>query len=71
MKIVMNDGAVQEENFEWTDTVSANIHNFIDSINGETEYLFTDVEKFQNISVLEAIYQSSLSKQNETVKSFD
>ena len=71
MKIVMNDGTVQEENFEWTDTVSANINNFIDSINGEREYLFTDVEKFQNISVLEAIYQSSLSKQNEKVKSFD
>jgi predicted dehydrogenase len=71
MKTVMNDGTVEEENFEWTDTVSANIHNFIDSINGEREYLFTDVEKFQNISVLEAIYQSSLSKQNEKVKSFN
>ena len=30
-----------------------------------------DFEKFQNISVLEAIYQSSLSKQNEKVKSFN
>ena len=71
MKIVMNDGTVKEENFEWTDTVSANIHNFIDSIEGKSKYLFTDVEKFQNISVLEAIYKSSLSKQNEKVESFD
>ena len=71
MKIVMNDGTVKEENFEWTDTVSANIHNFIDSIEGKSKYLFTDVEKFQNISVLEAIYKSSLSKQNEKVESFN
>ena len=71
MKIVMNEGTVKEENFEWTDTVSANIHNFIDSIEGKSKYLFTDVEKFQNISVLEAIYKSSLSKQNEKVESFN
>ena len=54
-----------------TDTVSANIHNFIDSIQGKNKYLFNDVEKFQNISVLEAIYKSSLSKQNEKVESFN
>jgi predicted dehydrogenase len=71
LKLVMNDGTVKEENFEWTDTVSANIHNFIDSIEGKSKYLFTDVEKFQNISVLEAIYKSSLSKQNEKVESFN
>ena len=71
MKMVLNDGTIKEEKYEWTDTVSANIHNFIDSIQGQSKYLFTDVEKFQNISVLEAIYKSSLSKQNEKVESFD
>ena len=71
MKMAMNDGTIKEEKYEWTDTVSANIYNFIDSIQGQSKYLFTDVEKFQNISVLEAIYKSSLSKQNEKVESFD
>ena len=71
MKIVMNDGSVKEENFDWTDTVSANIDNFSDAINKEDEYLFKDIEKFQNIAVLEAIYQSSISKKSIDVESFN
>ena len=71
MKIVMNDGSVKEENFEWTDTVSANINNFVDAINKEDEYIFKDIEKFQNIAVLEAIYQSSLSKKSIDVETFN
>jgi len=71
MKIVMNDGSVIEENFDWTDTVSANIENFSDAINKEDEYLFKDIEKFQNIAVLEAIYQSSISKKSIDVESFN
>jgi predicted dehydrogenase len=71
MKIVMNDGSVKEENFDWTDTVSANIENFSDAINKEDEYLFKDIEKFQNIAVLEAIYQSSISKKSIDVESFN
>ena len=71
MKIVMNDGSVKEENFDWTDTVSANIENFSDAINKEDEYLFKDIEKFQNIAVLEAIYLSSISKKSIDVESFN
>ena len=71
MKIVMNDGSVKEENFDWTDTVSANIENFSDAINKEDEYLFKDIEKFQNIALLEAIYQSSISKKSIDVESFN
>ena len=71
MKIVMNDGSVKEENFDWTDTVSANINNFVDAINKEDEYIFKDIEKFQNIAVLEAIYQSSLSKKSINVETFN
>lgn len=71
MKIVMNDGSVKEENFEWTDTVSANIDNFVDAINKEDEYIFKDIEKFQNIAVLEAIYQSSISKKSIDVETFN
>ena len=71
MKIIMNDGSVKEENFDWTDTVSANINNFVDAINKEDEYIFKDIEKFQNIAVLEAIYQSSLSKKSIDVETFN
>ena len=71
MKTVMSDGSVNEENFEWSDTVSANINNFVDAINKKDEYLFKDIEKFQNIAVLEAIYASSLSKKSVDVESFN
>jgi predicted dehydrogenase len=71
MKIVMNDGSIREEHFNWVDTVSANIHNFVDAINKEGEYLFKDIEKFQNIAILEAIYSSSISKQSTKVPSLN
>ena len=71
MKIVMNDGSIREEHFNWVDTVSANIHNFVDAINKESEYLFKDIEKFQNIAILEAIYSSSISKQSTKVPSLN
>ena len=67
----MNDGSIREEHFNWVDTVSANIHNFVDAINKEGEYLFKDLEKFQNIAVLEAIYSSSISKQSTKVPSLN
>ena len=59
LKIVMNDGNTIDQFFEWTDTVSKNIHNFVDAAKGSSLYLFTDIEKHQNIAILEAIYNSS------------
>jgi hypothetical protein len=67
----MNDGSIKEENFDWTDTVSANINNFVDAINKEDEYIFKDIEKFQNIAVLEAINESSVSKKSIDVETFN
>ena len=40
-------------------------------LNKKDEYLFKDIEKFQNIAVLEAIYASSLSKKSVDVESFN
>jgi len=67
----LNDGSIREEHFNWVDTVSSNIHNFVDAINKEGEYLFKDIEKFQNIAILEAIYSSSISKQSTKVPSLN
>ena len=59
LKIVMNNGEVINKSFEWTDTVSKNIHHFVDAARGNTPYLFSDMEKYQNIAILEAIFDSS------------
>ena len=59
LKITMNDGKTIDKTFEWTDTVSKNIHHFVDAAKGTVPYLFSDIEKYQNIAILEAIYNSS------------
>ena len=59
LKITMNDGNTIDKTFEWTDTVSKNIHHFVDAAKGKVQYLFSDIEKYQNIAILEAIYNSS------------
>jgi predicted dehydrogenase len=59
LKITMNDGNTIDKTFEWTDTVSKNIHHFVDAAKGKVPYLFSDIEKYQNIAILEAIYNSS------------
>jgi hypothetical protein len=55
----MNNGSEIKETFDWIDTVSANIYNFVNAAKGKDDYLFSDIEKYQNIAILEAIYNSS------------
>ena len=59
MTIRMSNGSIEKVKFDWTDTVSKNIHNFVDASTNNKEYLFTDNEKYQNIAVLDAIKRSS------------
>ena len=59
MTISMNNGSIEKIKFNWTDTVSKNIHNFVDASNNNKDYLFTDNQKYQNIAVLDAIKRSS------------
>jgi len=59
LKIVMNDGNTINKSYEWSDAVSKNIHHFVDVAKGRATYLFSDIEKYQNIAILEAIYNSS------------
>ena len=58
----MNDGTTLDEVFDWTDTVSKNINNFVNAALNKETYLFSDIEKYQNIATLDAIYQSSKLK---------
>jgi predicted dehydrogenase len=68
LKITMNDGKTIDKTFEWTDTVSKNIHHFVDAAKGTVPYLFSDIEKYQNIAILEAIYNSSQISQPIIIK---
>jgi predicted dehydrogenase len=52
------DGRKDTHDYEWTDTVRANIERFGRAVMGEAEYPFTDAEKIGNISTLEAICRS-------------
>jgi predicted dehydrogenase len=53
------DGRETAREYEWTDTVRANIERFGRAVMGEAEYPFTDEEKIGNISTLEAICRSA------------
>jgi predicted dehydrogenase len=53
------DGREAAREYEWTDTVRANIERFGRAVMGEAEYPFTDEEKIGNISTLEAICRSA------------
>lgn len=53
------DGREAAREYEWTDTVRANIERFGRAVLGEAEYPFTDEEKIGNISTLEAICRSA------------
>ncbi len=64
----MNNGKIKKTNLNWTDTVSANINNFINAVQRKKEYIFTDEEKFQNVAVLDAINKSSLKRKVINIK---
>jgi predicted dehydrogenase len=55
------DGRREVRDFEWTDTVRANIERFGRAAQGEADYPFTDAEKIGNIAALEAICLSAAS----------
>ena len=53
------DGRAESRDYEWTDTVKANLESFARAIAGKSAYIFTDEQKVANIAVLEAICRSA------------
>lgn len=49
--------------FEWSDSVVANLESFASAVRGDKPYPFTSFELIHNIEVLEAIVQAADSKQ--------
>jgi predicted dehydrogenase len=58
LTVHMRDGKREQRDYEWVDTVRANIEAFGRAARGEAAYGFTDAEKIGNISTLEAICRS-------------
>ena len=56
------DGRRDVHEYEWTDTVRANIEAFGRAALGKADYPFTDAEKIGNIAALEAICRSAAGK---------
>ena len=54
-----SDGSIDTEEYQWVDTVSANVESFALSAQGKQSYLFADSEKIDNVALLEAIKISS------------
>lgn len=52
------DGRIEVRDYEWADTVKANLEAFARSIATGSPYVFTDEQKIGNIAVLEAICRS-------------
>ena len=52
------DGRRDVRDYEWTDTVKANLENFARAVKGKDTYLFTDEQKIGNVAVLEAVTTS-------------
>ena len=61
LTISHSNGDVDRFQYEWVDTVSANVENFARAAQGQESYMFTDDEKIGNVSMLEAIKISSNS----------
>ena len=53
------DGRRETRDYEWTDTVRANLEAFARAAEGLTPYPFTDEQKIGNIAVLEAVCRSA------------
>jgi predicted dehydrogenase len=52
------DGRAESREYEWADTVKANLESFAGAIEGKSTYVVTDEQKVENIAVLEAICRS-------------
>lgn len=55
-------GAIEAREYEWADTVKANVEAFARAITTGEPYLFTDAEKLANIATLEAIARSASTR---------
>ncbi|GLK74016.1 Gfo/Idh/MocA family oxidoreductase [Ancylobacter dichloromethanicus] len=58
LTVQYKDGRRTVHDYEWTDTVRANLEAFARSIEQDAPYIFTDGQKIGNIAVLEAICRS-------------
>jgi predicted dehydrogenase len=58
LTVQYRDGRRDVRDYEWTDTVKANLENFARAVQGKGEYLFTDAQKIGNVAVLEAVTTS-------------
>jgi predicted dehydrogenase len=57
------DGRREVKQYEWVDTVRANVEAFARAAAGKAPYPFMDAEKIGNIAVLEAVARSAASGQ--------
>ena len=53
------DGGTETRDYEWADTVKANLEAFARAAEGKGSYIFTDEQKIGNVAVLEAVYRSA------------
>jgi predicted dehydrogenase len=58
LTVQYRDGRRDMRDYEWTDTVKANLESFAGAVKGKGEYRFTDAQKIGNVAVLEAITTS-------------
>lgn len=68
LTIQHKDGRRDVREYEWTDTVRANLEAFARSIETGAPYVFTDEQKIGNIAVLEAICRSVATNMPVTVE---
>jgi predicted dehydrogenase len=61
------DGRRESRDYQWSDTVRANLESFARAAEGRGDYIFTDGQKIGNIAVLEAVTQSVASNAPVTV----
>jgi predicted dehydrogenase len=59
LTVEYRDGRRESRDYEWTDTVKANLESFACAAEGKGDYIFTDAQKIGNVAVLEAICRSA------------
>lgn len=58
LTVCMTGGKPNTTEYQWIDTVRANIEAFADAVNGNSEYPINNDQKLHNIAVLDAIFKS-------------
>ena len=59
LTVEYRDGRRESRDYEWTDTVRANLESFARAAEGKGDYIFTDAQKIGNVAVLEAVCRSA------------